>query len=91
MIRSTYLLGFTYEIEVAAKSLSEKDAMQLRMHDNYNSNAKKLAGIMVQGLRDRADLQKEKKKFNEWAKATGDDNNDVKSQADKCYWGIDFD
>lgn len=61
VIRPTYLLGFTDGIEMAAKSLSEENATQLIIHDNYNPNAKRLAGIMAQGLRDRVDLQKEKR------------------------------
>lgn len=63
MIHPTYLLGVTDAVDVAAKSLLEEDAAQLRMHDNYNPDAKKLARIMTQGLRDQANLQKEKKEI----------------------------
>lgn len=77
-----YLLDFTDAFDIVAKILSKKDAKQLRMHDNYNLDAKKLAGIMVQGLRDWADLQEEKWKFNEWAEDVGADNDDAKGQVD---------
>lgn len=80
VIRPTYLLGFTNAIDLAAKSLSKEDAEQLRMNDSYNPDEKKLANIMAQRLRDRADLQKEKRKFNEWVEAEGDDD-DAKGQA----------
>lgn len=61
--------------------MSEEDAEQLKTHESYNPNVKKLASIMAQGLRDRTDLQEEKKKFNEWAKAAKGDDDDIEGQA----------
>lgn len=76
VIYPIYLLGFMDAIVMAAKSLSEEDSVQLRMHDNYNPNAKKLASMMAQDLRDQADIQEEKRKHNEWAKVAGVDSDD---------------
>lgn len=81
VIRPTYLLIFTNAMNLAAKSLSEEDAKQLRVHDSYNPYAKKLADITAQGLRDRADLQEKKRKFNEWAENVGAGESNTEAQA----------
>lgn len=74
-------MGFTNAVDLATKSLSEEDAEQLRAHDSYNPDARKLASVMAQGLKDQTDLQEEKRKFNEWAKSAGADESDIEDNA----------
>lgn len=82
VIHPTYLLGFTDTIDVAAKSLSEENVAQLRMPDSYNPDAKKLAGIIAKGLMDRADLQEEERKFNDWTESIGVEDDKDKDGGD---------
>lgn len=68
-------MGFIDTINITAEFMSTEDVEKLKDHDIYNTDAEKLAIMMVDGLKERADLGKVKLEFDAWvdSRANEDD------------------